>query len=79
MATRSDPAWGVDVGVGRVFERAFATIGSQPAVTIGIALLFGGIPTTAMTWGPVTPCRTTFGQDYSTALFIGLYVVTFFS
>ena len=65
------------MSVGRVFERAFATIGHNPAVTIGIALLFGGVPTTAISWGMSYARQTAFSQDYSTAFFVGLYVVMF--
>ena len=32
------------VSIGRVFSRAFATIGGNPVTTIGIAFLFGALP-----------------------------------
>lgn len=75
MATNPIRMGRSNVGIGRVFERAFATIAHNPAVTIGIALLFGGIPTTAMTWGMSYASQNAFGRDYSTAFFVGLYVV----
>lgn len=33
------------VSIGRVFSRAFGTIGSNPVTTFAIAFLFGGLPT----------------------------------
>lgn len=77
MATTSIRMGGHNVAIGRVFERAFATIGHNLPVTIGIALLFGGVPTTAITWGIGYAQQTAFSQDYSTAFFVGLYVVMF--
>jgi hypothetical protein len=35
-----------DVSIGRIFNRAFGTIGSNPVATVGIAFLFGALPAT---------------------------------
>jgi hypothetical protein len=45
----SDPG-GPEVSVGRVFSRAFGTIGSNPAATLGIGFLFGGFPTVLLAY-----------------------------
>ena len=47
MATVAVAAFDRGVSVGRVFERAFATIRHNPVTTIGSALLLAGVPTTA--------------------------------
>lgn len=36
------------VSVGRVFNRAFGTVGASPVATLGIAFLFGGLPSIAL-------------------------------
>jgi hypothetical protein len=37
-----------EVSIGRIFNRAFATIGGNPLVTLGISFLFGALPGTAI-------------------------------
>jgi hypothetical protein len=44
MATAAIGVSANRMSVGRVFERAFATIRHNPLVTIALALLFGGLP-----------------------------------
>ncbi|HEX8514394.1 MAG TPA: hypothetical protein VF688_14965, partial [Allosphingosinicella sp.] len=44
MATAAADRSDRDVSVGRVFARAFGTIGSNPVATLGIAFLFGAMP-----------------------------------
>jgi hypothetical protein len=44
MATAAAPADGRAISFGRVFSRAFGTLGSNPAATFGIAFLFGAVP-----------------------------------
>lgn len=44
MATQAVHVSERKMSAGRVFERAFATIRHNPAVTLGLALLFGAIP-----------------------------------
>ena len=44
MASVAGQAVGRRVSTGRVFERAFATIKHNPAVTLGLALIVGAIP-----------------------------------
>lgn len=61
-----------EVAIGRIFERSFATIGHNLAVTIGLALLFGAIPSALMTWGVTYLQRTDF-REYSAAFIAGLY------
>jgi hypothetical protein len=41
------------MSVGRVFSRAFGTIGRNPIVVVGLALLMGAIPTLALTFAAV--------------------------
>jgi len=40
-----------DVSIGRVFNRAFATIGSNPGTIVSIAFLFGALPATLIGYG----------------------------
>lgn len=47
MATVADRSHG-DVSIGRVYSRAFGTITSNPAVTLGLAFLFGALPSLGM-------------------------------
>lgn len=39
------------LSIGRVIGRGFATIASNPAVTLGIAFVFGALPSTLLNWG----------------------------
>lgn len=48
MATSAAAFEERDFSIGRIFNRAFGTIGSNPVTTIGIAFLFGALPTTAV-------------------------------
>lgn len=38
------------VSIGRIFSRAFGTIGSNPVATLGIAFLFGALPSLLLTY-----------------------------
>ena len=51
MATAAYQFEGRDVSIGRIFNRAFGTIGSNPVATLGIAFLFGALPGTIITYG----------------------------
>jgi hypothetical protein len=51
MATAAYELEGRDVSIGRVFNRAFGTIGSNPVATLGIAFLFGALPATLIGYG----------------------------
>jgi uncharacterized membrane protein len=44
MASSAEPAGVEGIDVGRTLGRAFATIGSHPGVTLGIAFLFAALP-----------------------------------
>ncbi|HEY0411630.1 MAG TPA: hypothetical protein VGD66_00635 [Allosphingosinicella sp.] len=44
MATSGAAVPERNVSIGRVFSRAFGTIGSNPVATLGIAFLFGALP-----------------------------------
>lgn len=44
MATAAADRNDRSVSIGRVFSRAFGTIGSNPVATLGIAFLFGALP-----------------------------------
>ncbi len=50
-----------DVSIGRIFNRAFGTIGSNPVTTIGIAFLFGALPSTLVGLGSQYLRLTGFG------------------
>jgi hypothetical protein len=50
MAAIAESGAEASVSVGRVFERAFATIRHNPAATFGLAFLFGLIPTLGTTY-----------------------------
>lgn len=51
MATAVSDGDNRGVSIGRVFSRAFGTIGSNPVATLGIAFLFGALPSLLLTWG----------------------------
>lgn len=44
MATAAADGNDRDVSIGRIFSRAFGTLGSNPVATLGIAFLFGALP-----------------------------------
>ncbi|QNA83317.1 hypothetical protein G4G27_04320 [Sphingomonas sp. So64.6b] len=50
MATNIGGSTDRSVSVGRVFSRAFSTIGSNPLTVFGIAFLFGALPSVAMAY-----------------------------
>jgi hypothetical protein len=50
MATNIGGATDRSVSVGRVFSRAFSTMGSNPLTVFGIAFLFGALPNVAMAY-----------------------------
>jgi uncharacterized membrane protein len=45
MATAAADGSGRSVSIGNIFARAFGTLGSNPVATLGIAFLFGALPT----------------------------------
>ncbi|HEY1606541.1 MAG TPA: hypothetical protein VGF77_13190 [Allosphingosinicella sp.] len=51
MATSAAAFEDRDFSIGRVFNRAFGTIGSNPVTTIGISFLFGALPATLVGLG----------------------------
>jgi uncharacterized membrane protein len=54
MATAAADRDGRSVSIGRVFSRAFGTIGSNPVATLGIAFLFGALPSILLTYAAQT-------------------------
>lgn len=50
MATTSIGFDARDMSIGRVFQRAFGTIGDNPVATLGIAFLFSALPTALLTY-----------------------------
>lgn len=50
MATAAAEAGDRNVSIGRIFSRAFGTIGSNPVATLGIAFLFGALPSLLLTY-----------------------------
>lgn len=61
MATAAYGLDGRDVSIGRVFSRAFGTIGSNPVATLGIAFLFAALPGTIIGYGAQYFQRAGFG------------------
>jgi hypothetical protein len=51
MATAASEFEGGDVSIGRIFNRAFGTIGGNPVTTLGIAFVFGALPATLIGYG----------------------------
>jgi hypothetical protein len=51
MASVAGDAQDRDVSVGRVFGRAFGTLASNPVATLGIAFLFGALPSLLIAYG----------------------------
>lgn len=51
MATAPADQGDRSVSIGRIFSRAFGTIGSNPVATIGIAFLFSALPSLALLYG----------------------------
>lgn len=78
MATQAVRVSERTMSAGRVFERAFATILHNPAVTLGIALLFGAIPGVLMTYG-ITLAREDVLTSGDANLFSGFVVLTLLS
>jgi hypothetical protein len=60
MATYASDFADRDVSIGRIFNRAFGTIGSNPVATLGIAFLFGALPGTLIGYGSQYLRRTDF-------------------
>ncbi len=50
MATAAAGAGDRSVSIGRIFSRAFGTIGSNPLTALALAFLFGGLPTTLLAY-----------------------------
>jgi hypothetical protein len=50
MATGAAAMPGGNVSIGRIFSRAFGTIGSNPVATLGVSLLFGALPNVAVNY-----------------------------
>jgi hypothetical protein len=51
MATSAAGVGDGNVSIGRIFNRAFGTLGSNPVATFGIAFLFGALPGTIVGYG----------------------------
>jgi hypothetical protein len=51
MATRAADMQDRSVSIGRIFGRAFGTLGSNPVATFGIAFLFGALPSLFVAYG----------------------------
>lgn len=54
MATAVAEASDRSVSIGRIFSRAFGTIGSNPVATLGIAFLLGALPSLLLTYAAQT-------------------------
>jgi hypothetical protein len=54
MASVAGGAHDRRVSVGRIFGRAFGTLGSNPVATFGIAFLFGALPSLLLAYGMQT-------------------------
>jgi uncharacterized membrane protein len=54
MATAAADRDERSVSIGRVFSRAFGTIGSNPVATLGIAFLFGALPSLLLAYAVQT-------------------------
>ncbi|MFL6856881.1 MAG: hypothetical protein ACJ8EB_03115 [Allosphingosinicella sp.] len=70
MASSAYPAGEGGVDLGRTLGRAFATIGSHPGVTLGIAFLFAALPLAAMD----AATRLAPRADFS-SVFVGIMVI----
>jgi hypothetical protein len=51
MATIAADAHDRSVSIGRIFSRAFGTLGNNPVATFGIAFLFGALPSLILAYG----------------------------
>lgn len=75
MATAAAAGEDRTVSIGRLLSRAFGTIGSNPVATLGIAFLFGALPSMLIAYAVQT-----FGTDafmaLGTAAVIGISVFT---
>jgi uncharacterized membrane protein len=63
------------VSIGRVFSRAFGTIGSNPVATLGIAFLFGALPSLLIAYAVQTLGPEAFAA-LGTAAVIGISLFT---
>jgi hypothetical protein len=61
------------VSIGRIFSRAFGTIGSNPVATLGIAFLFGALPSLLLTYAVQSRGTQAFAA-LGTAAMIGISV-----
>lgn len=73
MATAAADEDGRSVSIGRIFSRAFGTIGSNPVATLGIAFLFGALPSLLFSYAIQAAGTDTFAALGSAAV-IGLAI-----
>lgn len=73
MATAALPDADRSVSIGRLLSRAFGTIGSNPVATLGIAFLFGALPSLLITYAVQTEGTEAF-MALGTAAVIGISV-----
>ncbi|MGY4396797.1 hypothetical protein ACVWZA_001982 [Sphingomonas sp. UYAg733] len=75
MATNIGGATDRGVSAGRVFSRAFSTMGSNPVTVFGIAFLFGALPAVAMAYFSQTLTAAAETGTTSTVVLIATPVV----
>ncbi|MGA9581561.1 MAG: YciC family protein [Allosphingosinicella sp.] len=73
MATAAADSGDRRVSIGRIFSRAFGTIGSNPVATLGIAFLFGALPSLLLTYAAHRSGTETFAALGSAAV-VGLAI-----
>lgn len=75
MATAAADRDDRSVSIGRIFSRAFGTIGSNPVATLGIAFLFGALPSLLLAYVVQTAGTETFAALGS----VGVVALAIFS
>lgn len=78
MATAAAGSEDRRVSIGRLLSRAFGTIGSNPVATLGIAFLFGALPSLLLTYA-VQVLGTEAFTALGTAAAIGIAVFSVFT
>lgn len=78
MATAAAAGEDRSVSIGRVFGRAFGTIGSNPVATLGIAFLFGALPSVLIAYALETFGAAAFAS-LGTAATVGIAVFSIFT
>jgi hypothetical protein len=73
MATAAPAGEDRTVSIGRVFSRAFGTLGSNPVATLGIAFLFGALPSLLIAWAVQTLGTEAF-MGLGTAAVVGITI-----